>query len=260
MAGPRVVGIVQARMSSSRLPGKVLMEVAGKPILEHILDRARRSIALDAVVLATSEDAGDEPLERLGRRLGVPVFRGSLDDVLDRFYRAALAVEANVVVRVGGDSPFVDPRLVDAAVRAHLGGDADFTGADMGQYPAGTGYQVVSFAALERAWREGDRPEDREHVTYYLLRNRDHFRVQFIPAAHPWPREGVRLAVDEPDDLTVTRAIYARLYREGECFGLDDVFRLWQGEPELFRGNAHVREKPTSQVSTAAWSGAPSAA
>lgn len=241
----RVVAIVQARVSSSRLPGKVLADVAGRPLLAHLVERLRRARRLDEIVLATSSDPSDDPLEAFARSEALRCFRGSLHDVLDRYVRAAESSGATQVVRVTGDSPFTEPRFVDLAVEHHLRGGFDLTCAkDRADVIPGTGNEVVRVAALQTAWRQGRSPEDREHVTWYLLAHRDRFRVAFYcpdPAAR---NPGITLTVDEPDDLELARAVARRLGDDGAVFGVSEIVALYRQEPALFRINERVARKP----------------
>ncbi len=173
MTGRRIVGMIQARMGSTRLPGKVLAEIAGVPMLVRTFERARRAATVDDWIVATTSDPADDTLEALCVEHGYRLFRGSVEDVLDRYHGAAVEAGADVVVRLTADCPLIDPALVDLTVRAFLDASppADLVvnrlpGART--YPIGLDVEVVSFAALDRAWREAVEPHQREHVLPYL--------------------------------------------------------------------------------------------
>ncbi len=206
----RTVAIVQARMGSRRLPGKVLRLLAGSPMLEHVLRRAAAAPGIDAVVLATSTAPEDTPVAALATALGFPVHRGSLDDVLDRFHGAALAQSATVVVRLTADCPLLDPAVIGevVALRAHTGADYA-SNVHPPTFPDGLDCEVFTHAALNAAWREAVRPADREHVTPFLYTSGERFRC--VNLARCVPCADVRLTVDEADDAARVESILLRL-------------------------------------------------
>jgi spore coat polysaccharide biosynthesis protein SpsF (cytidylyltransferase family) len=163
----RTVAIIQARMGSTRLPGKVLMDLAGEPMLVRVVNRVRRAERLDEVVVATTASPSDDPIFEGCRQRGWAVERGSEKDVLDRYYRAARAHHADVVVRITADCPFVDAGLIDQVVGAFLGGGYDYVSnvLEPRTYPRGLDVEVFRFSALEKAWQEDRDPSWREHVT-----------------------------------------------------------------------------------------------
>ncbi len=215
-----IVAIVQARMSSTRLPGKVLADVAGHPMLWHVVQRLRRARLLNRTVVATSENPSDDAIVRFCEQNAIDFFRGSEADVLDRYYQAAREFRADSVVRVTSDCPLIDPAVVDKVVRRFLDGGNDYVSNTLRYtYPDGLDVEVFSFAALERAWREAAKGSEREHVTPYL-------RAGKFPAANvdndaPSPRN-LRWSVDEPADLEFVRRVFSAL-GENECFGMKEV-------------------------------------
>ena len=234
----RTVCIVQARMSSTRLPGKVLLPLAGREVLAHVLDRLAFCKTLDEVVVATSSDASDDVLAKWCRARGVGVFRGSLQDVLDRYYQCATERRANAVVRITADCPAVDPALVDEVVRGfHAGGYALFYLG--GEFPDGLDCQVFSFSALERAWRESVLGSEREHVGPYIVNHPEQFRLGSLEkfkglAHHRW-------TLDEPRDLAFLESVFQRLQRsDGQHFLTQDLLDLLTREPRLSRANAGI--------------------
>jgi spore coat polysaccharide biosynthesis protein SpsF (cytidylyltransferase family) len=242
MAG-RVVAVVQARLGSSRLPGKALEEIAGRPMLAHVLARAAAVRGVDHVVLATTVKPEDDALADLARRLGVVTTRGKVDDVLDRFHAALLEHPAEVVVRLTGDCPLLDPRVVELVLDAYVRseGTLDYvSNVDPPTYPDGLDAEVFSSQSLERAWREARRPSDREHVTTYIRDHRDSFRQANV--AHREDLSAHRWVVDTAADLAFARRVYMWLAGPGaEIFGMTEVLALLRRRPELGALNAGIR-------------------
>ncbi|MBE2267255.1 MAG: aminotransferase class III-fold pyridoxal phosphate-dependent enzyme [Anaerolinea sp.] len=221
-------------MSSSRLPGKVLADIRGKPMILRVVERARGARTLDEVVLATTVDPADDPLAALGEQIGIPVFRGDQADVLDRYYQAARHFNADVVVRLTGDCPLLDPQVIDRVVTAFSAEPRDYVSNTLiVSYPDGLDTEVFSFAALERAWREAGLASEREHVTPYIHKNPALFRLGNV--LNERDLSHMRWTVDEPSDLEFVRAIYARLNAQ---FTMDDVLRLIELQPDLTQVNA----------------------
>lgn len=237
----RVVAIVQARMASTRLPGKVLRDLGGQTMLARIASRLRRSALLDTVMVATTTERRDEAIVEECRRLGVKVFRGSEQDVLDRFYQAAQQAGADAVVRVTGDCPFADPALIDELLRAFLQQRPDYASNCVTRsYPRGLDVEAVTFGALSRAWREARLPYQRAHVTPYLYENPARFSLHLVTAAEDCSE--LRWTVDTPEDLELARAVYSH-FGNLDDFGWRDVLRLMVEQPELAQLNCHVRQK-----------------
>jgi glutamate-1-semialdehyde 2,1-aminomutase/spore coat polysaccharide biosynthesis protein SpsF len=234
----RITVIVQARMGSTRLPGKVLADVHGHPVLWHVVTRARRARTVNAVVVATSEREQDDPIAEFCQRHDIPCARGSEDDVLDRYYRAAREHRADVVVRVTGDCPLLDPAVMDRVVETYLQGDFDYVSNTLRPtYPDGLDTEVFSFAALEGAWRDAHLPAEREHVTLYI-RASGRFRTGNVTSDVSPSMRDLRWTVDEPADLEFVRRVYSRLGQEGRPFGWREVLRLSEEHPDLMQINA----------------------
>lgn len=230
-------------MGSSRLPGKVLQTVAGHPMLWHIVDRLRRAPGLSKVVVATSTAAVDEPVRALAAEIGVPCYAGSELDVLDRFYQAAKLHDADPVIRITADCPFVDPELVGKVLALYQSGGYDYTAAATGcvafysdgfKYPDGLDNECFSFAALETAHRDTQVRSDREHVTPYLYRSK-RFKVGLVPAEGDWG--ALRWTVDHAEDLALVRRVYETLYRPDRPFLMRDILELVAANPDLSRLN-----------------------
>lgn len=217
-------------MGSSRLPGKSLAEIAGRPMVAHVLERAAASPGVGRVVLATSDLAIDDPLADTVSRLGYPVFRGSEQDVLDRFYGAARSANAGAVVRLTADNPLNDPSTVGALIDLFFDEQADYaSNVNPRSYPKGLDAEVVTMAALESAWREAADPYDREHVTPFFYRRPERFRIANLQ--DKVDRSSWRWTVDEPADLEFARHVYGRLYRPGAApFSFREVTALVERE------------------------------
>jgi spore coat polysaccharide biosynthesis protein SpsF len=253
-------------MNSTRLPGKVLLDIAGQPMLSRVVERARRAKTLDQVVVATTVDPSDDPVETLCKRCDYPCYRGSASDVLDRYYQTARQFKADVIVRLTADCPLIDPQVIDATVSAFYGLDpqADWVFENLGSkpprydfaanrlpppwtrtYPIGLDTEVCSFQALERAWQEATELHQREHVMPYLYEQTGRFRVCVI---HHDPDYGaLRFTVDTAEDLQLVREIYKQ-FGGREDFSWMEVVALIARQPELAAINASVAHKTVHDV------------
>ncbi len=246
----KTVVIVQARMSSSRLPGKVLLEIGGKPMLAWVLERAARASLVQQVMVATTTDPTDDAIGDFCRANGWACSRGSLFDVLDRYYQAARAAQADVIVRLTADCPLIDPALIDHTLEAFLRSGVDFAANRLPPpwqrtYPIGLDIEVCSFAALERAWREAVQPYEREHVMPYLYDAPGRFRTLLVNTEPDYGQ--LRWTVDTPEDLEFLRALVAQLGGRDD-FSWLDVLAVVQAHPELAEINAQVRHKTFDEV------------
>lgn len=232
----RVIAVLQARTSSSRLPGKVLKPILGVPMLARQIERIRRSKRIDQLVIATSTDASDDALVALCDRLGVLCYRGSLVDVLDRCYHAVAPHQPTHVVRLTGDCPLIDPTVIDSVIAFAIRGDFDYaTNAKPYTFPDGLDVEVVRFAALAVAWKEADLPSHREHVLPFIHRQPERFYLGYYRS--PVNLSQHRWTIDEPDDLIFVRAIYEMLYPANPNFRMQDVLNVLAHHPELCRVN-----------------------
>jgi glutamate-1-semialdehyde 2,1-aminomutase len=233
-----VIAIVQARMGSTRLPGKVLEPIGDRPMIEVILSRLSGSKLIDEVVVATGRDDKNRPLVECLRLLGRRVFEGSEDDVLDRYYQAALSLDAATIIRVTGDCPLIDPSIVELVVRTREAKGADYaSNIAPPTFPDGLDVEAFSFSALARAWREAEAPSDREHVTPYLRRSPDVSRVNVIASDDYSSR---RWTVDCQEDLDVVRSVFSAFRGEYQ-FSWREVLDLEAARPDLFLGNQNIR-------------------
>lgn len=237
-----ILAILQARMSSTRLPGKVLLPLAGAPMILRQIERVRRARRIDALVVATSDEASDDPLARTLAGADVAVHRGPLDDVLARFTGAlAKFGPADHVVRLTGDCPLTDPAVIDATIERVTGAGADYGSntppdapyPDGRTFPKGLDVECMKASALVAAAERAATPEEREHVTWALHRRSDLYRQVFLSQAAD---EGeVRWTVDYPDDYAFVAAVYEALYTSNPAFASDDVRALVRARPDLAR-------------------------
>ena len=235
---PHLIAIIQARMGSTRLPGKVLREVAGRPLLAFVIERSLACRSLDQVVVATTNDSEDTAVVDVARMFSVSAFTGSRNDVLDRYYQVAQAYSAEVVVRLTADCPLLDPAEVDRVV-GHFLSDPELDYVATGQtYPAGYGVEVFSRVALERAWLEAALVSEREHVTAYIWKHPDRFRVERLELPEDLSR--FRVTVDEEADLQVVSSLVERLAPSEPLFGMDAVVDFLKAHPEIASMNSNI--------------------
>jgi spore coat polysaccharide biosynthesis protein SpsF len=243
---PHVVAIIQARMGSSRLTGKVLLDLAGEPMLARVVNRVRRSVTIDEVVIATTTEPAADRLAELCARRGWPCFRGSQDDVLDRYHRAAREHRAEVVVRITSDCPLIDPEVLDRVVGAleSDGPPADYACnfAPRRTFPRGLDVEAMTRKTLDRLWTEDRNPAWREYVTQYLHHNLDRFVWRGVEHEHDL--SALRWTVDTPKDYELIRRIYGAMGRDS--FSWRDVLALLASQPEWLRINSQIQQKVVS--------------
>lgn len=227
-----VVAIVQARMGSTRLPGKVLRPLAGQPMLARICERVAAARTVDRVVLATTTTPQDDALADWAAGAGITCVRGSETDVLGRYAQAARAVDAAVIVRITADDPFKDPEVLDRVVDLFRATGADFAcNNDPPSFPEGLDIEVLSRAALEAADREATDAYDREHVTPFHYRHADRFRRANL--AHDPDLSGWRWTVDTPADFALAEAVCQALDRPGRVFGMTEILAFLRAHPDI---------------------------
>jgi len=237
----KIIAIIQARMGSTRLPGKVLLELGGETVLVRVLGRVRRMRTMDELVVATTAESADDAIVETASQNGALVFRGSKEDVLDRYYQAACSFDADVIVRITADCPLIDPGVSDHTVQQFLSVQADFgSNALERTYPRGLDTEVMTFSALKRAWEEASEPYQRAHVTPYLYQNPGQFHLLSVTHAADYSQH--RWTLDTPEDLEFLRAVYARLGGE-KNFGWREVLNLVEREPALSEINRQITQK-----------------
>jgi len=269
---PKIVAIIQGRMSSSRLPGKILADIAGQPMLTRVFTRTSRAQTLDEVIFATTTDASDDPAAEYCDFSGIPYTRGSLFDVLDRYYQTALQAKADVVVRITADCPVIDPDLIDDVVKTVVSdqssvnsGRFDFAANRLPPpwgrtYPIGLDAEVCTFAALERAWKKAKKPQHREHVMPYFYEgvklitdNRSlstgissrGFNIALLH--HTTDFGDYRWTVDTSEDLEFMREVYSR-FNGRDDFTWKEILDLVHNEPKLMEINAGVQHKTLKDI------------
>ncbi len=241
MTGDRnVVAIIQARMGSTRLPGKVLAEIKGSPMLWHVVSRVRAARTLKQVVIATTTERADDAIAGFCREQGFFCFRGSENDVLDRYYQAAREYRADIVVRITSDCPLIDPKIIDRTVQAFLDERPDYASNSLAcGFPQGLDTEVMTFPALEAAWLEADQRYQRAHVTAFLYENPKRFKI--LPVAADKDYSTHRWTVDTLEDLEFVRAVYSRF--KNRTFLFQDILDLLNREPALSDINRSIMQK-----------------
>ncbi|MCS5696642.1 glycosyltransferase family protein [Desulfofundulus thermocisternus] len=239
----RVIAIIQARMGSTRLPGKVLMNILDRPMLWHVVQRTCRARLIDEVVVATTSGEADEAIVSLCRSQDWPYFRGSEEDVLDRYYQTARHYRADVVVRITSDCPLIDSGVIDRVIKAFINGQPELDYASNTlpprTFPRGLDTEVFSLSALERAWREDTNPASREHVTPYIYRHPEKFRLQGVSSDIDYSY--MRWTVDTLEDLNFVRKIFEHF--GNNAFSWREVLRMLDEHPEWLEINRHVQQK-----------------
>jgi spore coat polysaccharide biosynthesis protein SpsF len=233
--------IIQARMSSTRLPGKVLLDLAGEPMLARVVARTQQAKTIDRTIVATTIEPEDEPIVALCRARGWAVSRGSRDDVLDRYYQAAVADGADPIVRITSDCPLIDPEVIDRVVeRLTAGVDYSSNINPTRTFPRGLDVEVFTFASLAAAWQDASDTSSREHVTPFLYRHPERFRIALVESERPEAADH-RWSVDTPEDYELMRRILAHF--GDQEFGWLDVLKLLDGHPDWIELNRHIAQK-----------------
>ena len=235
----KIVAIVQARMGSSRFPGKVMKRIGGVPVIWHTLQRLKRVHEVDEVVLATSHLKADDPLADFADKEGIHVFRGSHEDVLERYYEAAKYYGADIIVRITGDCPFIDPEITSETVRLFLDERVDYTSNALERtFPKGTDSEVFSFSSLEKAYQEAFAQHEREHVTLYIYTNPAKFICKGIRGEKNLSH--IRHCIDYERDYFFAKALFHHLAGENVFFSTTDVVRAIERYPWLLEINREI--------------------
>lgn len=269
---PRTIAIIQGRMSSSRLPGKILADIAGQPMLTRVFTRTSRAQTVDEVIFATTTDASDDAVAEYCDFSGIPFTRGSLFDVLDRYYRTAAQAKADVVVRITADCPVIDPVLIDDVVNTLLNNEYDFVCNRLPPpwnrtYPIGLDVEACTFKVLQKAWKEAKEPQHREHAMPYFYegvklsafsRQRSEgtsprgFQIALLNNTTDFG--DYRWTVDTPEDLEFIRQVFGR-FDGRDDFTWKEVLDLVHDEPQLMQINASVKHKTLKDIDTRAAGG-----
>jgi spore coat polysaccharide biosynthesis protein SpsF len=240
----KVGAIIQARMGSTRLPGKVMKDLLGKTVLGHVIERVKQAGELDIVIIATSENGDDDLIEMEAKKYDVTVFRGSEEDVLQRYYLAARENELDIIVRITSDCPLIDPHIIDQLVAFFKSNDFDMvtnSGTDYKKrtLPQGLDTEVFSFESLENAYFNADKSYQREHVTPYIYENSNKCFFQ----RDEKDNSQLRWTLDTDEDFALIYEIYTRLYKGRHDFFYKEILELFEKEPELLKINEFIEQK-----------------
>ena len=237
-----VLAIVQARMGSTRLPGKTLIDIEGKPLLEHVINRIRYSKMIEEIIIATTNEPEDKAIVNMAKKLQVKTYAGSSYDVLDRFYQVARLFEGKVIVRITADDPFKDPKVIDDIVNYFLSHpELNYVSNTIEpSYPVGIDVEVFSFEALKTAWENAKKSVEREHVTPYIIYNPGLFNIANYKNSKQLSY--LRWTIDTKEDLQMTKEVYNRLYVEDKIFYMDDILQLLQKYPHISDINSSIEQ------------------
>lgn len=240
----KIAATIEARMTSTRLPGKVLKPILGRPVLELLIERLQRVKYLDEIVVATTINDTDQPIIDLCNRLNVKYFRGSEEDVLKRVLDAAKSVSADLIVEITGDCPLLDPHIVEECIKTFLDGNYDYvSNAIERSYPDGLDVQVFPVSVLEEVDSLTKDPVDHEHVSLYIYRHPERYRLLNLKAKGDlfWPELGITL--DTQEDYELIKDIFEELYPKDPRFSASDIVKLLHDKPELLEINRHIKRK-----------------
>lgn len=237
------VAIIQARMSSTRFPGKMMKLISGRPLIWHVINRVGNAKLIDKLIIATTTNQEDDIIEDFCKKNDILFFRGNESDVLDRYYQSAKKYHADVIIRITADDPLIDPQVIDKAIKCYNNGknriDCVSTGIKS-TYPEGIGLSVFSFNALEKAWKNAKLPSEREHVTPYILKHPEIFCVKNIECEKDLSH--LRWTVDYEKDFRFVNAVYQKLYTpiNNGIFFMKDILDLLQKDPEIMKINEGI--------------------
>ena len=233
------LAIIQARMGSTRLPGKVMLPLAGKPVFECVYERVALSQHIDKVIIATTTNKHDDQLTDACHRKGISVFRGAEEDVLDRYYQVASHYRCNNIIRIMADCPLIDYRIIDKAIKKHVKEKNDYTStAYIETFPDGEDVDIFTFQTLSQAWKEAKELFQREHITQYVVLNPVKFKIGNL--SYKQNLSNKRWTLDEPCDYLFIKAIYKALGKKNILFGMGEILAHLAQHPELEKLNQHI--------------------
>jgi spore coat polysaccharide biosynthesis protein SpsF len=241
----KIAAIIQARIGSTRLPGKVLMEICGKPVVQHIVERLRFSKLVNQIILAIPDTEENNILEEFALENSVEYYRGSENEVLERVYLAAKENNCDVVTEITADNPLIDPDIIDFTIDKHLSAKSDFscTYYPFRFLPIGLDASAINFQALEEAFKNAKEAYNREHVTSYFYENPDIFKVNSVILPKYLENPNLRLTLDTDEDFALITKIFEKLYKNGGIFKTKEILDLLEFQPELKTINAHIVQK-----------------
>ena len=230
--------IIQARTSSTRLPNKVLLPLEHKTVLEHVVLRAKRAKLINEIIIATTKDKEDTKIVSLCEKNRYRIFRGSRDNVLDRYYQAIKLENCDNVIRITSDCPVIDPKIIDAVIKLHIIKKADYTGIDESTVPDGEDVEVFTLNALKESWKNAKLASELEHVTLYIKNNPDKFKI--IVWKNNQNLGNKRWTLDEKNDYEFLKIIYKNLYPKNKYFGIKEIVEFVKQNPEIEKINHHI--------------------
>jgi len=236
----KILGIIQARTSSTRLPRKVLLDLEGKTVLEHVVNRVRSAKLINKVMVATTIKKEDLKIVKICADVGVEVYRGSEQDVLDRYYQAVRLLNPEHVARITADCPLIDPKMIDKVIRLHLKEKADYTSNTLREtFPDGEDVEVFKFEALKKTWKNAKLSSEREHVTAYIKKNPELFNLNNLEYHRNLSDK--RWTLDNPEDYEFIKIIYKNLYGKNNLFGMTEILRFLDKNPHIEQINQHIK-------------------
>ena len=236
------IAIIQARTGSNRLPGKIMMEIEGKTMLEYMIERVSKSKKLDKIIIATTNKKNDDVIVSLAKKLNIDYFRGSEDDVLDRYYNASKKFNADIVVRLCSDSPLLDGKIVDNILEEYLSGDYDYVGnlsPSPRTFPDGLGVEVFSSELLNDAQLNAKKPSEREHVTFYMWMQPKKYKIHRVDYKNDSSK--YRFNLDYAEDYKFLKKIFENFYKNNRNFDIESVITWLEKNPEIFKINSMIQ-------------------
>ncbi len=240
MKNPKIIALIQARMGSTRLPGKIMLPLAGKPAISHVYERTALIHNVDQVAILTSTSKREKPLIDLCGKEGYTLFQGSETDVLDRYFQAAVAFGADIIIRITGDCPLIDPVESNKVVEELLRSGVDYCSNTNPPYlPDGLDTEVFTFSALERAWKQAKKQQEREHVTLYMYSNPDVFSTRFVKYSNDYGH--LRLTLDEEPDFHLLEKVFNHLAAENKFGNLKEILDILKKYPRISNINQEIK-------------------
>ncbi|MBI1866257.1 MAG: glycosyltransferase family protein [Candidatus Staskawiczbacteria bacterium] len=244
----KIIAIIQARTSSTRLPGKVLLDLLGQPVLIRVVERVLKSKIINEIIVATTNKREDDVIAKLIQDYNnqkVTVFRGSEQNVLDRYFKAANYFNANIIVRITSDCPLIDPKVIDKVIDSFLTSDSDYVSniLDERTYPRGLDVEVFSFDTLKKVFELAKNQDDKEHVTLYIRKNSPLFKTKNIKNNKDY--SFYRWTLDEKEDYELLKILYNNVYPKNPNFTMKDVILFFEKNPEIIKVNENIKQKNT---------------
>jgi len=235
-----VIVIIQDRMGSTRLPGKALLPLGGKPAIQHVIERAKLIPGTSQVIIATSISPIDDPLAQFCDSIDVPVFRGSENDVLDRYYKTAILYKADVIMRITGDCPLIDPVESGKVIEKFFETGVDYvSNTNPPMLPDGLDTEIFSIATLNKAWENAKKKSEREHVTLYIYSSPSEFKIGSVLYQEDLSR--YRFTLDEADDYTFLQEVFTILKKKGQFGYLNENMQILKENPDILKINNHIQ-------------------